>query len=162
MGAKPSPEGAAHEFIERLRPQAGRPSLYRDEYCEEVVNVMRAGFSLTAFAGIIGVTPMTVTNWRKEHPEFDEACEVAKAARVVHWEEASIQTGRGGGGPGSATMVQFALRNISAHEYPDKQRVENTGADGKPMEHNVTMVRRKIIRPGDVVAEQDADEAGEE
>lgn len=150
MKAKPDEHGPAHEFIGRLQRPAGRPSDYDPTYCEEVVNVMRAGFSLTAFCGIIGVVPQTVANWRKEHPEFDDACELAKASRLVHWEEASIQTGRGGGGPGSATMVQFALRNINSGEYPDKQRVENTGADGKPMEHRVSVVRRKIIRPGDI------------
>lgn len=149
---KPKPgDGPAAEFLERLSPKEGfgRPSKYDPAYCEEVVNVMRAGFSLTAFAGIILVTPMTIHNWRQEHPEFDEACKIGKASRLVHWEESAVKTARGGGGPGAATMINFALRNLSTDEYPDKQRVENTGADGKPMEHNVTMVRRKIIRPGD-------------
>lgn len=140
--------GPAAAFLERAKVN-GRPTKYDPKYCDEVIEVMRAGFSLTAFCGIIQVLPQTVANWRKTYPEFDEACQLAKTARLIHWEESSIKVGRGAGGPGAAPMVQFALRNLSADEYPDKQRVENTGVDGKPIEHSVTMVRRKIVRPGD-------------
>lgn len=35
--------------------------------------------TLTKFAIKIGVSPRTITNWRKEDAEFDEACEFAEA-----------------------------------------------------------------------------------
>lgn len=35
--------------------------------------------TLTKFAIKIGVSPRTITNWRKEDEEFDEACEFAEA-----------------------------------------------------------------------------------
>lgn len=33
--------------------------------------------SLVKFALAVGVTPRTLTNWRRRYPEFDEACEFA-------------------------------------------------------------------------------------
>ena len=35
--------------------------------------------TMTKFAIKMGVTPMTLRNWRAEFPEFDEACEFAEA-----------------------------------------------------------------------------------
>ena len=37
--------------------------------------------TLTKFAIKIGVTPRTITNWRKKYKEFDEACEFADAVQ---------------------------------------------------------------------------------
>ena len=37
--------------------------------------------TLTKFAIMKGVTPRTITNWRKKYPEFDEACEFADAVQ---------------------------------------------------------------------------------
>ena len=37
--------------------------------------------TLTKFAIMKGVTPRTITNWRKKYKEFDEACEFADAVQ---------------------------------------------------------------------------------
>ena len=60
---------------------AGRPSEYREEYCEQVIAFMGQGYSLTAFAGSIGKGRDAVYEWIKRHGAFADA--VARARRRV-------------------------------------------------------------------------------
>jgi len=109
---------------------AGRPSLYKPEYCEEIINSAKQGFSLTGFAGQIGVSRRTITEWAEQHPEFSLAVTQAKAAAAASWERRAINIGDGNGGPGAAGMVQFALKNLGADDWQDKITNEHTGKDG--------------------------------
>lgn len=116
---------------------AGRPSLYDEAYCEQVIEVCAEGYSLTGFAGKIGVGRDTISEWVKVHPEFSAAVQRAKAARAVWWEERSRQVAKDGGPGGQATMVIFGLKNHAPEDYSDKQQVEHTGKDGSPLVEQV-------------------------
>ena len=67
-------------------PSRGRPSKYQPSYCGEVVDCGARGFSLTAFAGEIGVSRDTITEWMKVYPEFSLACKKAQAKRTLFLE----------------------------------------------------------------------------
>ena len=51
----------------------GAPSLYRVEYCEQLVNYMRGINSFESFADVIGVNRDTLYEWCKVHPAFSDA-----------------------------------------------------------------------------------------
>lgn len=122
----------------------GRPSDYKPEYCQQVIDAMRAGFSLTAFAGIIGVARSTINAWMEAHQEFSEAVSCAKAGRLLHWEEAAIRVAKEGGGPGSATLIVFGLKNMAPEEYSDTAKVEHSGPGGSPL-----VTRVELVSPDD-------------
>ena len=61
-------------------PKMGRPSLYDPKFCDMVVEDMGQGYSLTAFAGLIGVNRSTITEWMNAHPDFSAAVTRGKAA----------------------------------------------------------------------------------
>lgn len=105
----------------------GRPSIYDPSYCDELEAFMAQGYSFTAFAGSIGVCRATLDNWAKEHPEFLGARNRAKAKRLMHWEKSALKVAETGGGPGTATMIAFGLKNMGDDEWRDKQEVEHTG-----------------------------------
>jgi len=112
----------------------GRPSKYERRYCEEVVADMADGFSLTAFAGKIGVSRSTINEWIDQFPEFSEAVSRAKAARLRKWEEMGHKIAdKGTGGPGGATMVVFGLKNMGGDEWSAPERRELTGKDGEAL-----------------------------
>jgi hypothetical protein len=48
-----------------------------------VSEFMANDYSLTAFAGHIGVTAETITKWRARYPEFDESCKIGANKRVL-------------------------------------------------------------------------------
>lgn len=51
----------------------GRPSEYKPEYCGQLIEHMRGGGSIEAFAGVVGKAKQTIYNWCEEHPEFLDA-----------------------------------------------------------------------------------------
>jgi len=103
------------------RPGEGRPTLYKPEYCEAVVDDMAQGFSLTAFAGLIGVDRTTIGEWMNVHPEFSRAVMRGKALQVRKWEADAQRIAMVGGGCGSATIVMFGLKNMGGDEWREKQ-----------------------------------------
>ena len=76
---------------------AGRPTDYLEEFAERVETFCADGYSLTAFAGEIGVCRATINNWCGEFPEFLEAVNRAKAARARWWEERAREIAQKGG-----------------------------------------------------------------
>lgn len=111
--------------------KTGRPSSYKPEYCEAVVDCMKRGFSLTAFAGEIGVARSTVHEWMAAHPEFSDAVKRGQAARVRFLEERLLN---GDTGPRVTSHI-FALKNADPEEWRDKQSHEHTGKDGGPIQY---------------------------
>jgi hypothetical protein len=104
---------------------AGRPSLYRPEYCDLVIEKARdLGLSITAFAGVIGVGRETIYGWIKAHEEFSDACSRAKTARVLWWE---LKLGRSRKGAETTASI-FALKNAAPDEWRDVRHTEHTHA----------------------------------
>ena len=101
-------------------PKMGRPSKYRPEFCEEVVAFMGEGYSLTAFAGKIGVCGDTVRQWQHDHPDFSVAVKKGQAARTMRLETTLIA---GETGP-KVTAHIFALKNAAPEEWREKQEID--------------------------------------
>lgn len=117
-----------------LQPMpAGAPSAYRPHYSEQVVSFCADGYSLTAFAGEIGVCRDTISEWAKVHPEFSVAVKRAKAACARWWEDRGRRIAIDGGSGGQSTLVIFGLKNHAPDDYRDKSTTEITGADGTPL-----------------------------
>ena len=112
----------------------GRPSKYDPAFCDLVVETMRTGLSLTAFAGEIGVARSTINEWMDAHPEFSEAVSRAKASRLLHWERAALNVAVRGGGPGTATVIVFGLKNMGGDEWSDTTKTEVSGPGGRPIQ----------------------------
>lgn len=51
----------------------GRPSKYRPEMCEQVINWMYQGHSKTEVAYLLKISKETLYQWVKEYPEFSDA-----------------------------------------------------------------------------------------
>ena len=99
----------------------GRPSEFKPEYCQAVIECMGQGYSLTAFAGTILVSHQTVYAWISAHRTFADAVSRARAARV-RWLEHKLLTARKGAETSAAI---FALRNADPLEWRDMRTVEH-------------------------------------
>lgn len=109
---------------------AGRPSTYDPAYCEQVVEFMAQGYSLTAFAGSIRVARSTVHEWMERHPEFADAVKTAHGARTATLEREMLMADSSP----RVTARIFALKNAAPDEWRDRQHHEHTGKDGDPIE----------------------------
>jgi len=133
----------------------GRPSSYKLEYARELIDFMARGFSLTAFAGSIGVARQTLQNWADQHPEFLDALAVGRAARTLYWEKRLDLAGS------DSRTVIFALRNACSDEWkeqPEKSPAVNVlmkngmvvDMDRPPEEWGQAEIEAELIRRGEV------------
>lgn len=106
----------AHE-----RHPGGRPSEYKPEYCERVIDYMGQGYSLSAFAGSIKVNRSTIYQWMTEHSEFSNAVSRGQMTRVAALERKLLSARYGA--QGSAAI--FALKNADPNEWRDMRTVQH-------------------------------------
>jgi len=69
----------------------GRPTEYKREYCEMLIQHMSKGYSYTSFAGRIGVSFKTLYNWEGVYEEFLQAKRIGEAAELLKWEELTLE-----------------------------------------------------------------------
>jgi hypothetical protein len=94
-----------------------RPTLYRPEFCRKMIEFCAQGYSITAFAGEIGVSRDCLTKWGQRYLLFLESIGAAKAAAARYHDEISLKIATNGGAPGQASMVMFYLRNLAPVEF---------------------------------------------
>lgn len=125
----------SREVYQRLRlherRDRGRPTEYKPEYCEMLIEAADRGLTLMAFAGSIGKCYNTVYNWGEKYPDFAAAREIADAKFDAYWEERLrniAETGKG-----NPVTVFFILKNRLPHYWRDVQRQEISGPDQGPV-----------------------------
>ena len=105
---------------------AGRPTKYKSEMCEQVVEFMAKGYSKEAVAGKLGIAKDTLYRWVDEKPEFSDAVARGEALALLWWEELGMR-GVQGEIPGFVSIVYiFNLKNRRG--WKDKQEVSGPGS----------------------------------
>ncbi len=66
---------------------AGRPTDYREEYCDLVIEWGKLGKSKSWMAAKLDVCHQTLLRWEAAHPAFCEAMARAEAQAQAHWED---------------------------------------------------------------------------
>jgi len=106
------------------RKLVGRPTKYRDEFAVGVLEATARGYSLSAYAGSIGVDPATMREWQSSFPEFGAACARGKSARLHWWETQAIDCVKKQiSGP--SALIMFALKNCGPEEWREKIEVQS-------------------------------------
>lgn len=123
---------------------AGRPSKYDPKYCEESIEYLRQGFSVTALAGHIGVARSTIFKWAEENEEFSDALKTGQAMAAAFWERTLLNVALTG--EGNATAAIFGVKNRSREDWRDKTETELTGSDGGPVQ--IQEIKRVVVNSG--------------
>lgn len=87
-----------------------RPSLYKPEYCDQLVAHMEEGLSFRAFAATVNVGRKTLYRWVKAHPEFKEAKEIAEEKAILFWERLALKMIRGQIRGGQAAVLIYTMK----------------------------------------------------
>jgi hypothetical protein len=121
---------------------AGRPSTYKPEYCEKVIELGRDGKSPTQIAVAIGVSRSTMLSWADQHLEFSAALTRAKECEQAWWEDTG-QTGLRADKFNSAVWA----KSMSARFRDDyTERRELAGVPDRPIETKEVTSRRDLAR----------------
>lgn len=65
-------------------------SLYKPEYCEQLIAHMAKGYSFETFGADISVSRRTLYNWEEAHPDFKEAKEIGYLKCQKWWETQGV------------------------------------------------------------------------
>ena len=130
------------EFAEAVKAMTRRPTtLYRVEYCDDVVDCLKDGHSLAAFAGKIDVAPRSIYDWMGRHPEFADAVKRAQAKSALWWERRMLDLAQND--QGNAKAIIFGLKNRASDHWRDRTHTEVSGK----MEQ-AHRIERVIVSPG--------------
>lgn len=145
---KAASEGIAPTVRVKEEPKAkpegyvfGRPTVWQDRFCDDVIEWGADGKSITWMAATIGITKETIYAWIKEKPAFSDAIERARVLCQKWWEDAG-QRGMEADKFNSAVWQ----KNMAARfrdEWTD--RAEVSGPGGNPIQHQVGIVEFRVI-----------------
>jgi hypothetical protein len=106
---------------------AGRPTDYKEEYCEQLIQHMARGFSFESFAGKVGVSKQTIYTWAETHPEFLDSKNAAFEQSRLFWERVGIELATGQNTDANPTAWIFNMKNRFREDWNDKKEIEHSG-----------------------------------
>ena len=126
----------------------GRPTLYRPEYCEEIIELGKLGKSYEQIAAELNLALRTLYLWRDTHPEFMHAMEDSKVYEQAWW-ESQAQSYMLEHKDAAKLNPSLWSRSMGARfpkKYRESTKTEITGADGVSLLEGiqVTFVMPKI------------------
>lgn len=97
----------------------GRPTSYKEEYCEMLIEHMRHGYSFESFAATIDVNRDTLYEWCKVHAKFSDAKKIAKDKSLLFFEKVGIAGMTGKLKGFNVAVWIFSLKNRHSDLYSD-------------------------------------------
>ena len=118
-----------------------RPTKYKPEMCQAIIDAMSKGYSKEAAAHEIGIAKDTFYAWDKKHKEFSDAIKEGEKASRHFWEKLGI-AGAMGKVPGfNATSWIFNMKN--RHGWADKKEI--SGKDGADIILKITKDDESVL-----------------
>lgn len=107
-------------LIGALMPR-GQPTLYKPEYCEELISHMEKGLSFESFGAIANCCADTLYEWVKVHPEFSDARKTAIMKCRIFWEKIGMNGMAGKIKNFQAAIWIFNMKN--RFHWSDRQEI---------------------------------------
>jgi hypothetical protein len=118
----------------KLKHAGGRPTLYRREMCDRLVDAMAGGLTAEA-AARIGISARSLFYWQQQHPEFLQAIQEGRQRSQLWWEERALAMASGEAGNTQIVMLGLRNRSRAATGWNnDTVKLEHTGPEGGPVE----------------------------
>jgi transposase len=100
--------------------KAGRPTKYDPVFCEQIIELMRAGYSILEVAYQLEVHKDTIYEWEKVHSEFSDALKKARDYSEGWW----LLQGRNNLNNKEFNSTLWYMNMKNRHKWSDK--VDNT------------------------------------
>jgi hypothetical protein len=104
----------------------GRPTTYKPEYCELLIEHMGKGYSFESFAGTIDTHRGTLYRWEAAHPEFRDAKKAGLDKSLLFWERLGVHgaSGKVKGFNPSAWIFNLKNKHLWRDKTPDEIKEE--------------------------------------
>ncbi len=101
-------------------PKVGRPTKYKQEFCQLLIDHMSTGLSFESFAAEIGVNRDSLYEWESVHAEFSDAKKEGISKNLLFWEKQGI-AGLWGNKENSFNSTVWIFNMKNRHKWRDKQ-----------------------------------------
>ena len=122
---------------------AGRPTDYKPEYCDQVIEMGNIGMSVVEMAATLGIVKSTMTDlWPVAHPEFKVALTQARECAQSWWEtmgRVNLIMPQGSGTFQAAVWSRSMAARFPA-DWREKSETTLQGADGGAIKTESTVV----------------------
>jgi hypothetical protein len=119
-----------------IAKKLGRTSLYKPEYCKQVIEMGKLGYSKEQMAAKLNVSWGSLDNWAKQSPEFLLAMRTAIQEELSYWEQLGLNHVLEM--PGAQRLNGNVYNKIMAARFPakysERSKVELSGVDGAPIQ----------------------------
>ncbi|AUR90449.1 DNA-packaging protein, partial [Vibrio phage 1.144.O._10N.286.45.B3] len=112
------------------KAKVGRPTKYKKEYCDTVVEFMSDGSSKVQFCAYVGICYETFMTWQREHEDFLASVKRAETVCQAWWESKGQKAIFGEVEGFNPTGYIFNLKNRFPQHYKDKHEVDHQSSDG--------------------------------
>lgn len=110
--------------------KVGRPSLYKPEYCQMLIDHMSKGLSYESFCAITNTCEDTLREWEKVHEEYSASKKTAFYLNRLFWEKKGVD--HLGDKSFNSTIWIFNMKNRFPKQWREKIEVDaNQKIDAK-------------------------------
>ena len=119
--------------------KVGRPTDYRPEYCQMLMDHMSKGLSFESFAGVLVTTKATLYNWTELFPEFLYSKQIGTELNRLFYEQEGIK----------GMINETPFFNDRVWRLNMLNRFRDDWSENQNIKHEVTEVKKSVIRFGD-------------
>ena len=121
---------------ETTEGKVGRPTKYKEEYCEMLIEHMAEGYSFESFGGVIEVAEDTLYEWAKVNKNFSDSKNIGTQKSMIWWEK----VGRKG------MMNDIPFFNDRIWRLNMINRFRSKWTDGTKNENNNNVKKEIVVR----------------
>lgn len=132
------------EEAPKKRP-VGRPSKYKPEYCEKIMDIAKTGAGMVEWALACDVDRVTLYDWAEKHEDFSTALTRAKMLEQAWWET----TGRDNLNADrfNALVWKTTMQARFRDDYTERKVTEVSGPDGGAIKVEAKTVDARALEP---------------
>ncbi|MFN5251622.1 MAG: helix-turn-helix domain-containing protein [Bacteroidota bacterium] len=120
----------------------GRPTKYKEEFCEKVMMLGKQGYSKAMIASTLDISRETLDQWIDSKQDFSDAMKRALTHAQFWWEKTAQENL--GNNQFNSPLWSKSMPARFPKDYSDRSKVELTGANGGAVEV-ITKIENVIV-----------------
>ena len=132
------------EAVKEKRP-VGRPSKYKPEFCQQIIELGKQGKSIAQMAAHFDVDKASIFRWMDESEDFRTALARAKAHSQTWWENKAQENM-----DNRNFNAQLWLKSVASRfrdDYTERTQTEITGKDGGAVKVETKTIDSRALTP---------------
>lgn len=123
----------------------GRPTKYKPEYCEQIIQLGKEGKSIAQMASFFDVDKASIFRWAEEYDDFRTALARARVHSQNWWEDKAQQNLAS-----RDFNAQLWLKSVASRfrdDYTERTQTEITGKDGGAVKVETKTIDSRALTP---------------